>query len=83
MKALDDMGEDSAGGEDTEAVASVLDTLVDETAANNDDDDDEENNDDDDAGLASRITKRSTNTENDAHQMKRLRSSPTALMNSV
>jgi hypothetical protein len=82
MRALDDMGEDSGNGEDVETVSSVLNTIVDETAAHHEDDDDDENNDDD-VGLASRISKRSTNTENDAHQMKRLRSSPVVTINSV
>jgi hypothetical protein len=80
MRALDDMGEDSGNGEDVETVSSVLNTIVDETAAHHEDDDE---SNDDDVGLASRISKRSTNTENDAHQMKRLRSSPVVTINSV
>jgi hypothetical protein len=82
MKALEDMdGEDE---QDTEIVSSVLNTIVDQTAAN-DDEHDEQN---DDVGLAVRITKRSitssTNVGNDVHQMKRLRSNnPGAVIASV
>ncbi len=74
MKALDGMGEEE---QDIETVSSILNTIVDQAVAN---DDEEENNDE--IGLAARIAKRSItstmNVENDAHQMKRLRSSPAA-----
>ncbi len=74
MKALDGMGEEE---QDIETVSSILNTIVDQAVAN---DDEEENNDE--IGLAARIAKRSItstmNVENDAHQMKRLRSGPAA-----
>ena len=73
MKALEDMTEEPAGGQETETVASVLDTLVEETIADEDEGGEGEN--DEDSGSASRISKRSNNTENDAHQMKRKRDS--------
>ncbi len=83
MKALEDIGDDQEP--EVETVSSVLDTIVDQTAAADDDDGDEQNNDD--IGLAARISKRSItstmNIENDAHQMKRLRSNPTAAIVSV
>jgi hypothetical protein len=86
MKALDNMDDDE---QDIEAVSSVLNTMVDQAVANDDeddvDDDDEENGDE--TGLAARIAKRSIaatmNLENDAHQMKRLRSNPAAAAVSV
>ncbi|CAF1060187.1 unnamed protein product [Adineta steineri] len=80
MRALEDLDEDE--DDDIETVSSILTNIVDQTVAN----DDEQNNDDqqynDDVGLAARIAKRSIastmNTENDDHQMKRLRSNPAA-----
>ena len=85
MKALEDMDDDEP---ETEAVSSVLNTVVDQAAADeNDDDDDDDEQNTDETGLASRIAKRSiasaTNVENDAHQMKRLRSNPSAAAVSV
>ena len=78
MKALDDMSEEE---QDIETISLVLNTIVDQTVAN----DEDQNNDD--IGLAARISKRSItstmNVENDAHQMKRLRSGPAAAIVSV
>lgn len=76
MKALEDMEEmDNDEQEDKEVVTEVLSTIVEQTV----DDDDEQNNDD--IGLAARIAKRSItstmNVENDANQIKRLRSNGT------
>jgi len=88
MRALEDMDGDDE--QDNEVVSSVLNTIVDETVANDDEDDDDDDDDDqnnDDIGLAARIAKRSIastiNVENDAHQMKRLRSNPAAAIVSV
>jgi len=85
MRALEDMDGDDE--QDNEVVSSVLNTIVDETVANDDDDDDDDDQNNDDIGLAARIAKRSIastiNVENDAHQMKRLRSNPAAAIVSV
>jgi hypothetical protein len=82
MKALEDIGDDQEP--EVETVSSVLDTMVDQTAANDeeeDDDDDGDEQNNDDIGLAARIAKRSinatTNLENDSQQMKRLRAAET------
>jgi hypothetical protein len=86
MKALEDMDDDEP---ETEAVSSVLNTVVEQAAADEDDDDDDDDDEQntDETGLAARIAKRSiasaTNVENDAHQMKRLRSNPAAAAVSV
>ena len=81
MKALDDLGDEE---QDIETVSSILNTIVDQAVTNDDDDDDQNH---DEVGLAARIAKRSitatTNTENDDHQMKRLRSNPAATLVSV
>ncbi|CAF3499829.1 unnamed protein product [Rotaria socialis] len=80
LKALDGLGdeEEEEDGEHAEEVSSVLNTIVDQTAADEDDYDDTEQNNDD-VGLAARITKRSMaselSLEKDPHEMKRLRSS--------
>jgi len=87
MRALEDMGDDD-DEQEIETVSSVLNTIIDQTVANdNDDDDDDDEQNNDDIGLAARISKRSItstmNIENDAHQMKRLRSNPKAAIVSV
>jgi len=73
MKALEDMDDNGDDDEEIEAVSSTLNNMVEQVVANDDNDE---------IGLASRMAKRSItssiNTENDAHQMKRLRSNPTA-----
>ncbi|CAF2957580.1 unnamed protein product [Rotaria sp. Silwood2] len=77
MKALEDLGNEE---QHDDTVSSVLNTIVDQTAA-----DDEEQNDD--VGLAARIAKRSiiseANMENDPHAMKRVRNNSSAATASV